>query len=148
MNCSVVNCYVCHYTANKAAMYRRVMFTCLKDDIVVFCFYYVSWRHHQIETFSTLLAICAGNSPGTGELPPQRPVTRSFDISFDRRLNKWLRKQSRGWWLETPSRPLWRHCNNLREVLNGVHPLRAHSGGIWDSSNNALAAISRPILWW
>ena len=33
MNCSVVNCYVCHYTANKAAMYRKVMFTCLKDDI-------------------------------------------------------------------------------------------------------------------
>ena len=43
MNCSVVNCYVCHYTANKAAIYRRVMFTCLKDDNVVFCFYYVSW---------------------------------------------------------------------------------------------------------
>ena len=36
-----------------------------------------------METFSELLAIRAGNSPGTGEIPAQRPVTRSFDVSFD-----------------------------------------------------------------
>ena len=43
-----------------------------------------------METFSALLAICAGNSPVTGELPAQRPVTRSFDVFFDLRLNKRL----------------------------------------------------------
>ena len=43
-----------------------------------------------METFSALLAICAGNSPVTGELPAQRPVTRSFDVFFDLRLNKQL----------------------------------------------------------
>ena len=32
---------------------------------------------------SALLALCAGNSPVTGEFPAQRPVTRSFDIFFD-----------------------------------------------------------------
>ena len=68
------------------------------------------WRH-QMETFSALLAICAGNSPVSGEFPAQRPVTRSFDVFFDLRLNIWLSKQSWGWWFETPSRPLWRHCN-------------------------------------
>ena len=31
-----------------------------------------------METFSALLAICVGNSPVTGEVPTQRPVTRSF----------------------------------------------------------------------
>ena len=36
-----------------------------------------------METFSALLAICAGNSPVTGEFRAQRPVTRSFDVSFD-----------------------------------------------------------------
>ena len=41
-----------------------------------------SWWHHQMETFSALLALCAGNSPVTGEFPSQRPVTRSFDVSF------------------------------------------------------------------
>ena len=36
-----------------------------------------------METFSALLAICAGNSPVPGEFPTQRPVTRSFDVFFD-----------------------------------------------------------------
>ena len=40
-----------------------------------------------METFSALLAICAGNSPVSGEFPAQRPMTRSFDVSFDLRLN-------------------------------------------------------------
>ena len=35
-----------------------------------------------------LLAICVGNSPVTGEFPAQRPVTPSFDVFFDLRLNK------------------------------------------------------------
>ena len=51
-----------------------------------------------METISVLLAICAGNSPVTGEFPAQRTVTRSFDIFFDLYLNnKLLSKQSRGW---------------------------------------------------
>ena len=39
-----------------------------------------------MEIFSALLAICAENSPVTGEFPAQRPVTRSFDALFDLRL--------------------------------------------------------------
>ena len=68
------------------------------------------WRHH-IETFSASLALCAGNSPVTGEFPSQRPVTRSFDVFFYLRLNKLLSKQSMYRWFEMPSRSLWRHCN-------------------------------------
>ena len=64
-----------------------------------------------METFSPSLAICAGNSPVTGEFLKQRPVTQSFNVFFDLRLNKRLSTQSRGWWFETLSRPLWRHCN-------------------------------------
>ena len=59
-----------------------------------------------METFSALLAICAGNSPVPGEFPTQRTVTRSFDVYFDLRPNKRLSKQSWGWWFETPSLPL------------------------------------------
>ena len=47
-----------------------------------------------METFSALLAICAVNSPAAGEFPAERPVTRSFDVFFDLRLNKRLSKQS------------------------------------------------------
>ena len=43
-----------------------------------------------METLSALLAIYAGNSPVPGEFPAQRPVTRSFDVFFDLRLNKRL----------------------------------------------------------
>ena len=49
------------------------------------------WWRHQMETFSALRAFCAGKSPVTGEFPTQRPVTRSFDVFFDLRLNKRLR---------------------------------------------------------
>ena len=72
------------------------------------------WWRHQMETFSALLAIYAGNSQVTGEYPAQRPLTHSFDIFFDLRLNKRLSKQSWGWWFETPSCPLWPHCNDAR----------------------------------
>ena len=71
----------------------------------------MAWRRHQMETFSALLAICAGNSPVPGEFPTQRPVTRSCDVFFDLRLNKRLSIQSWGWWFEMLTRPLWHQCN-------------------------------------
>ena len=64
-----------------------------------------------METFSALLALCAGNSPVPGEFPAQRQVTRNFDVFFDLCQDKHLSKQCRGWWFETPSCPLsWCHC--------------------------------------
>ena len=62
-----------------------------------------------METFSAWLALCAGNSPVTGEFPSQRPVTRSSDVFFDLYLDRRLSKQSRRWWFETYS--LWHYCN-------------------------------------
>ena len=50
-----------------------------------------------METFSALLAICAGNSPVSGEFPAQRPVTRSFYVFFDLRPNKgWVNNYEAG----------------------------------------------------
>ena len=69
------------------------------------------WWRHQMGAFSALLALCAVNSLVPGEFPAQRPVTWSFDVSFDLRPNKRLGKQSWGWWLETPPHSLWRHRN-------------------------------------
>ena len=82
----------------------------------------ITWWCHEMETFSALLAICAGNSPVPVEFPTQRPVTRSFDVFYDLRLNKRLSKQSWGWWFETPSRPKWRHRNDwMHFTLCMVH---------------------------
>ena len=66
----------------------------------------IKWKKN-----SALLAICAGNSPVTNEFPAQRPVTWSFDVFFDLCLNKPLSKPWWAWSFETPSRPLWRHCD-------------------------------------
>ena len=52
------------------------------------------WWRHQMETFSALLALCAGNSLVTGEFPSQRQVTRNFDVFFIyTRINGWLNKR-------------------------------------------------------
>ena len=79
----------------------------------------ISWWRHQMETFSALLALFSGTSPAIGEFPSQRPVTRSCDAVFDLRLNRQLSKQSWGWWFETPSGSLWRHCNDTGCCLPG-----------------------------
>ena len=83
----------------------------------------ITWWRHQMETFSVLVALCAGNSPVTSEYPAQRPAPRSFEVVFDLRLNKRLSKQSWGWWFETPSCSLWRHCNEIwkHEWLYHLH---------------------------
>ena len=69
-----------------------------------------------------------GEFTGSGEFPAQRPVTRSFDIFFDLRLNKRLSKHSWGWWFETLSCPLWRHCNVALGHLNGINASVYFSG--------------------
>ena len=56
-----------------------------------------AWWRHRMETFSVLLAICAGNSPVNEEFPAQRPVTQSFDVFFDLRLiNGWVNNRGAG----------------------------------------------------
>ena len=54
-----------------------------------------------------------GESTGR-RCPAQRSVTQSFGVFFDQCLNKRLSKQSWGWGLEMPSRPLWRHCKAVQ----------------------------------
>ena len=68
-----------------------------------------------------------GEFTGPGEFPAQKPVTRSFNVFFDLRLIKRLSKQPWGWWFETPSWSLWRHCNvyktahiiNISDIWHG-----------------------------
>ena len=102
---------------------------------------YSKWWRHQKETFSALPIICAGNSPVTGEFPAQRPVTRTLDIFFDLRLHKRLSKQSWGWRLETPSRPLWRHCNEAY-MLRLSFPVLVLISPIYDVWNKEMPNIA------
>ena len=72
-----------------------------------------------------------GEFIGPGEFPTQRPVTRSFDVFFDLRLNKRLSKQPWSWWFETPSWSLWRHCNVERKMSFCAY-LLARNNAIFD----------------
>ena len=82
------------------------------------------WIHLRMMTssngniFPRYWPFVRGIHRGPGEFPTQRPVTRSFDVFFDLRLNKRLGKQSWGWWFETLSCPLWRHCNSQNRLLD------------------------------
>ena len=74
-----------------------------------------------MDTFSALLALGAGNSPVTGEFPyrGQRRGALMFSLICVR--NKWLSKQSWGWWFEMTWRSLWRHCNVCHEKVFQPH---------------------------
>ena len=77
------------------------------------------WWRHQMETFSTLLAICAVHRSPVNSLHKGQ-WRGALLFFFDLRLNKRLSKQSWGWWFETLSRPLWRRCNERRVTFTAV----------------------------
>ena len=72
----------------------------------------IKWKH-----FPRCWPCVRGYSLVTDEFPTQRPVTRSFDVFFDLHLNKRLNKRWGGWWIKTPSLPLWCHCNVYSKYL-------------------------------
>ena len=78
-----------------------------------------------------------GEFTGPGEFPTQRPVTRSFNVSFDLRLYKWLSKQPWGWWFETLSWSIWRHCNDI------CHQLHQNTQRTW-----GVIAVGKQIRWY
>ena len=70
-----------------------------------------------MEAFSTLLSLCAGNSPATVNSPHRGQWRGTLMFFFDLRWNKRLSKQPWGWWFKTPSWSLWRQCNEQNVLL-------------------------------
>ena len=91
-----------------------------------------TWWRHQMETLSALLVLCAGNSPVTSEFPSQRPVTRSFHVFLDLRLNKGLSKQYE-------AGDLRRLCAHYDVIVMKMYIIdRVHS--LWPEGSNRLFA--------
>ena len=66
-----------------------------------------TWGRHQMETFSALLALCAGNPPVIDGFPHKGQWRKAFDVFF---ICAW----TNGWAnTRAPSRSLWRHCNEF-----------------------------------
>ena len=105
----------------------------------------LAWWRHQMETFSALLVICAGNSSVTGEVPSQMPVTRSFDVSLQRLVScVWPHNsfELRASFLRTYARyvnmqfyrPISQipQCNCLISIQHKTVKISALNGVLWD----------------
>ena len=68
-----------------------------------------SWWRHQMETFSALMALCAGNSSVTSEFPPQRPVMRVMFSLIFAWINVWVNNREAG--------DLGRHCAHYDVIV-------------------------------
>ena len=88
-----------------------------------------------------------GEFTGHRWIPRTKAGTRNFDIFFDLRPNKWLNKQSWGWWFVTPPWPLWRHCNGY--LCTGSKDLKLYvlslSKEIW---KYIRISYHFSTLWW
>ena len=88
------------------------------------------------------------NSPHKGQW------RRASMFFFYLRLNKRLSKQSWGWWFETLSRPLWRHCNTQAQyyqsdvaLLNQVVSNVAISIVMYTATVENIHSTSQKILY-
>ena len=81
-------------------------------------------RRYNVQSNTDMMTSSNGNifrvtGPLYGEFTGLRWIPRTkasdaeLDVFCDLRLIKRLSKHSRDRWFETPSRPLWRHCNDL-----------------------------------
>ena len=84
-----------------------------------------TWTHDDVIKWKHFprYFLC-GEFTGPGEFPTQRPVTRSFDVFFDLRLNKRLSGQSWGWCFGTLSCPLLRNRNVQRNLPKDIFSSR------------------------
>ena len=114
-----------------------------------------------METFSSFTGHLCGEFTGHRWIPRTNPVTRSFDVFLDLLPNKRMSKQQWwGWWFETPSWPLWRHCNGRfvyfmpGKVKTGTfltHPTNAAYMSVnWASigSGNGLSPVGCQAITW
>ena len=100
--CSIERQYSCFMSTDDGTHEPRLLALCVINIVMM--------TSSNGNIFRVTGPLC-GEFTGPGEFPTQRPVTRSFDVFFDLRPNKRLSKQPRGWWFETQSWSLWRHCN-------------------------------------
>ena len=83
----------------------------------------IPWWRLQMKTVFTLLALCAGNSPVTGEFPSQRPVTQRFDVSL---ICAWIK----GWVNNREASDLRHHRAHYDvTVMLVINHVSAYNGG-------------------
>ena len=82
-----------------------------------------TWRRHDVDTLSTLLALCEGNPPGTGGFLSQIASNAEIWCLFYIHLNKLLSKQS--WRLSDAT------VMNCEAMVQCHHIWLIHVTGLW-----------------
>ena len=142
-----------------------------ETQIISLCLYDRKWRNDSRKAIrlmridkaiSFMMTSSKGNifrvtGPLRGEFTGPRwiPHTKASDAElwcfFDLRPNKRLSKQWWGWWFETLSSPLWRHCN-VEEYCSLMFVLEWHTfwGGLSKLDkgvlNNALTTFEQQFI--
>ena len=94
----------------------------------------VCW-HIQIETFSALLVLCAGNSPVTGEFPTQRPWRGALMLSLNCAwINGWVNNREAG--------DLRGHCAHCDVIVMGNTVIALHYS---DANASQIAGNSNVV---
>ena len=113
------------HSYNALVANRQYAITRSNDDTVHWhMISFITMDHTHWFPICVTCTLC-GEFTGHRWIPPQKPVTKSFEVFFDLRLNKWLSKKLRRRWFETPSRSLWRHSSDSWYKPTG---LRHHDG--------------------
>ena len=83
----------------------------------------IKWKHFRVT------GLLCGEFTGHRWIPITMASDAELWFFFNLRPNKRLSKQSWGWWFETPSCSLWRHCNALTQAHLSITLilLRCHS---------------------
>ena len=116
----------------------------------------------ELEGLTIMMTLSNGNiSRVTGLLrgihrssvnsPNKRPVTRSFGVFFDLRLNQRLSKQSCGWWFETRSDSLWRQYNANYWSHENRKLKSALPGYFWITRSETMHEVTNWFIddmWW
>ena len=133
-----------------------------------------TWWRHQMETFSALLALCAGNAPVTGEFPAQRPVTVRLCCALLWLYIDWfsisIRLTSLALWqsndcpsaskatlMNTDKYFIWIHYEQLHNhnkakhnktvcIFLGIYCSYNNGGKLWYSPNESKKGLKPPFI--
>ena len=110
----------------------------------------IQWRLQRAPHLTSLAWVyVAWGSESSLELFALWRVTRSFDVFFDLRLNKRLRKYSRRRWFGAPSLSLWRHCNDtIFHKLKTTYFVKTLNTTTWQMISKLCKRISTKNLDW
>ena len=112
------------------------------------------WWRHQMETFYALLAgpLCGVfRSPVNSLHKGQWRGALIFFLICDR-INRWVDKQSWGWWFDTPSCSLWRHCDATKysrdQWVKNPPPQESRECCRWTQRNHLSNIMRRQEVFW